>query len=175
MNRVLVILMMMVSLMGAEAFGQSKPSGRPCNQGDVAGAWALLSLRPLIEAPPGDPDFFPYQVWVFTAEGKYIKMSKAAPISKNEYDPFIDKAQSESGMLTTTYEVNEKKAYVKLQPAGGAQPFYLSCFTMTSDYIDAGKQIDMRRGDILLDLKSKDGRTLIAHLFRKIRQAKTVR
>ena len=152
-----------------EVFSQSEPSGRACNNSDVAGAWSLVRIKPLIPTQEGDPDFMPHQVWVFTTNGKFAKMSKATTITEPEYTPFVNMAESRPELFGTTYRVKEDRALVVLQPEGAIQPYYFSCFVLTSDYVDSEKQLDMRKDDMLLDLHAEDGRTLIGHLFRKLR------
>ena len=100
-----------------------------------------------------------------------MKMGKPTPIAQSEYDPFVDMLQSKPGLLRTAYHVKEDKALLTLQPEG-SRPYYFSCFVLTNDYIDAGKHIDIRTGDMLVDLHADDGRTLIGHLFRKVRELK---
>jgi len=174
MKRTVVIILTVVAIffLRNEAFSQEEPSGRPCSDRDVVGVWSLVSIKPLIPFSEGDPDFMPHQIWAFTTGGKFVKMGKTTPISRAEYDPLVNTAESKPELLGTTYKVNEKRAFLKLQPRGVAQTYYFSCFVLTGDYTDRGKRVDMRTGDILLDLKSPDGQTLIGHLFRKVRQLK---
>ena len=156
-------------LIAVPGFAQDQPPVRPCGQNDVVGTWSLVRLRPNVPAPEGDPDFLPYQVWVFTTGGKFVKMGRAAPFKEEDWAVVPTISQDE--LLHTTYKVFEDKAALMLYPKDAPTPYLFSCFVVTSPYQDARRQVDMRTGDLLLDLRTLDGQDiLIGHHFRKVRE-----
>lgn len=157
-------------LIAAPGFAQDQPAGRSCKQQDVVGTWSLVRLRPNIPVPDSlDPDFLPYQVWVFTTGGKFVKMGRAAPFKEEDYAVVFTISQDQ--LLDTTYKVFEDKAALMLYPKDAPTPYLFSCFVVTSPYQDERRQVDMRSGDLLLDLRTLDGqKIIIGHHFRQVRE-----
>ena len=155
-------------LISASGFAQDQPPVCPCGQQDVVGTWSLVRLRPNNgPAPERDPDFLPYQVWVFTPGGKFVKMSRATPFKKEDYAAVPTISQDQ--LLDTTYTVFENKAALMLYPKGAPTPYLFSCFVVVSPHQDERRQVDMRPGDLLLDLRTLDGQHIIVgHHFRKV-------
>lgn len=159
-----------VLLMATPGFAQDQPPLRPCGQTDVVGTWSLVRLRPNIPVPDGlDPDFLPYQVWVFTTGGKFFKMGRATPFKEEDYATLLPILQDH--LSGTTYQVFEDKAALMLYPTDAPTPYLFSCFVVTSPAKDKSRQGDRRTGDLLLDLRTLDGHEIIiGHHFRKVRE-----
>jgi len=152
-------------LMAGSVAAQEKPRGRACTDSDVIGTLSLVHLKSSIPVHEDDPDFLPHQLWIFTPEGKYMKIGRATPFTEADYDrvPEIMRSQTPS----TTYKVSQEKAMLVLYPKEPIR-FLFSCFVIESPH--KTEQADLRVGDILLDMYTADGkRIVIGHQFRKVR------
>ncbi|MBI3996183.1 MAG: hypothetical protein HY352_00845 [Candidatus Omnitrophica bacterium] len=121
-------------------------------------------MKPNIPPRSDDPDFFPHQLWTFTASGTMRIMKRATPFKADELGKFIHVSSHEPSM-TTSYQVYAERAALVMSPQGAPSPYLFSCLVVAQAHEAAG----LKPGDLLLDLRTADGREIVlGHHLRKL-------
>ncbi|MEW6108382.1 MAG: hypothetical protein AB1632_04320 [Nitrospirota bacterium] len=170
MKRIFFLIMIVFSLIGCnQSKNKGIPAPRACGQDDIIGTWQLIQLQPHIPPQENDPDFWENQIWIFSKSGKTQKIKKQTPFTTEDIKNLSAKFADDS-LMTSTYELHKDKAALVLKPQDSPFPYLFSCFYVTEDFFDASKKMHLKKGDILLDLRTNDGKKIIlGHQLRKVR------
>ncbi len=170
MKRTFISIVILMALIGCgRTENKSVQPPRACGQTDIIGAWQLVHLQPHIPPQENDPDFWPNQIWLFSKAGKTQKIKKQTPFTPEDIKKLTVEFASDS-LMTSTYELHEDKAALVLKPQDSPFPYLFSCFYVTEDFSDAAKKINLKKGDILLDLRrNSDKKVVLGHQLRKIK------
>ncbi|MBX3236779.1 MAG: hypothetical protein KF814_11555 [Nitrospiraceae bacterium] len=136
---------------------------RSCTSDDLLGSWQLVGFdSPYRFRDPRAPYLLPYQVFQYADHGSMKSAHSSKPIVSEAETLFATIPQAMSyrvqlgGVVTLSREGQD----------GAVETW--RCTTMTEDRMDVRRQMSFQRGDLIMTLTGREGRTLFVRHLRRV-------
>jgi hypothetical protein len=155
-----------VTLLGVLAgpvFGQEAEMFRPCRRADLIGFWGVVrfGFASGARVDRGDPDYQPYQRYVFNADETMAYAATDVPPTSEQQRTLLRAPGS------ATWAVDGRGRLMR-QAAGSTRVETSECRVITRAVRDPRSSVRVLPGDVLLTEQGEDERPIARRLLRKL-------
>lgn len=137
---------------------------RPCTASDIVGTWEVTKWRALVtfdEKDKNSPYFHPHQLYQFTEDGALKSMTSTKAFHGDSSDTFgrIPK------VISYRFSSNGRLEATRTDLPGHKELWI--CHFVTTHVKDASRQVDLRKGDVVMTLLDRQGAPLYIRQLRR--------